>query len=575
MSLASAADNIESPASSDGEDGAAHVASSDQWVTRCICINNSQVEGFMIECERCQVWQHGDCVQVDKGKVPDEYFCELCRPELHDARGLWTGGVRSQPIGKVAVSRGSASKKKKTKSRKQNSQGGTLAGITAANVAGEGPSDNAMIDVRGTSSQPDPITPGAVQPDSASNGAEDDQKNLSREERKIVKIMQTIQMMEDRDKKRRRSGGTNATPDPQASANKGQAADEQTSKRRKSRPNSTSKRTGLDIPTLTIGGYDVEQLKTSPALLRNLFPISPMYLGSKIFLLQHVTLMENPSNGISSAPSTPIAHHQSLIKESISFARAASLPEDVMKSVKDERRTCRSPSPASRPGPSNMSANSSPFSSQPISPAQPVPESPVNASTAPPAVSEDPSSDNKMSAEPVADEITPSELVRASSDSSNCKPGLATIPRLSTIPKVSVTSARPPENTSSHPGPSIATKTNLFSPGVAIPPIPGTNAVTPLSSLSELMQTYMNAPPTEFAVSGHLDLSRFKPNPGMLVPPPSVPLVPPRWNSDQNGNAPHLFMPTRGYLPAMPFSRRPMPPPPSSFPSNNQQSHPS
>jgi hypothetical protein len=50
-------------------------------VTRCPCGDNDDQEGFMIQCETCQVWQHGDCVGVTKQTVPDEYYCELCMPE--------------------------------------------------------------------------------------------------------------------------------------------------------------------------------------------------------------------------------------------------------------------------------------------------------------------------------------------------------------------------------------------------------------------------------------------------------------------------------------------------------------
>ena len=39
---------------------------------------------FFIQCDNCQVWQHGGCVGlVDEAQTPDEYFCEQCRPSLH------------------------------------------------------------------------------------------------------------------------------------------------------------------------------------------------------------------------------------------------------------------------------------------------------------------------------------------------------------------------------------------------------------------------------------------------------------------------------------------------------------
>jgi hypothetical protein len=36
----------------------------------------------MIECDRCKVWQHVQCVVKNK-QVPDEYLCEVCDPHKH------------------------------------------------------------------------------------------------------------------------------------------------------------------------------------------------------------------------------------------------------------------------------------------------------------------------------------------------------------------------------------------------------------------------------------------------------------------------------------------------------------
>ena len=34
----------------------------DEAVTRCICEDNEDEEGFMVACDQCGVWQHGECV---------------------------------------------------------------------------------------------------------------------------------------------------------------------------------------------------------------------------------------------------------------------------------------------------------------------------------------------------------------------------------------------------------------------------------------------------------------------------------------------------------------------------------
>jgi hypothetical protein len=40
---------------------------------------------FMVQCETCEVWQHGLCVGYeDEGQVANiDYYCEQCRPDLH------------------------------------------------------------------------------------------------------------------------------------------------------------------------------------------------------------------------------------------------------------------------------------------------------------------------------------------------------------------------------------------------------------------------------------------------------------------------------------------------------------
>ncbi|KAK0723802.1 hypothetical protein B0T21DRAFT_414167 [Apiosordaria backusii] len=45
------------------------------------------VAGFFVQCDVCKVWQHGGCVGIMTNPGPDEYFCELCRRDLHK---LWT-----------------------------------------------------------------------------------------------------------------------------------------------------------------------------------------------------------------------------------------------------------------------------------------------------------------------------------------------------------------------------------------------------------------------------------------------------------------------------------------------------
>ncbi|KAI5448814.1 Histone deacetylase complex subunit [Naganishia albida] len=53
-------------------------------VTRCICGREADIDAMMIQCDHCNVWQHGACVGIwGDEEAPDEYFCELCKPNLH------------------------------------------------------------------------------------------------------------------------------------------------------------------------------------------------------------------------------------------------------------------------------------------------------------------------------------------------------------------------------------------------------------------------------------------------------------------------------------------------------------
>lgn len=49
---------------------------------RCVC-QSVDDDGFTIQCEDCLVWQHAVCVGISKESVPESYFCEVCRPDLH------------------------------------------------------------------------------------------------------------------------------------------------------------------------------------------------------------------------------------------------------------------------------------------------------------------------------------------------------------------------------------------------------------------------------------------------------------------------------------------------------------
>lgn len=47
----------------------------------CVCVPRRD-EGLMIQCERCLVWQHCDCVKADTSV--ESYLCERCQPREVD-----------------------------------------------------------------------------------------------------------------------------------------------------------------------------------------------------------------------------------------------------------------------------------------------------------------------------------------------------------------------------------------------------------------------------------------------------------------------------------------------------------
>lgn len=49
----------------------------DNSVTQCVCGHEDESE-FMIQCERCNAWQHGDCVGLTELTLPTKYMCFGC-----------------------------------------------------------------------------------------------------------------------------------------------------------------------------------------------------------------------------------------------------------------------------------------------------------------------------------------------------------------------------------------------------------------------------------------------------------------------------------------------------------------
>lgn len=65
----------------------------DAGIIRCVC-GFDHDDGFTIQCEKCNAWQHAICVNIkDEEHVPDIYLCDQCgdlQVDVQRARGLQT-----------------------------------------------------------------------------------------------------------------------------------------------------------------------------------------------------------------------------------------------------------------------------------------------------------------------------------------------------------------------------------------------------------------------------------------------------------------------------------------------------
>lgn len=69
-------------------------------VTRCIC-GESHNLGLMVQCDKCEVWQHCECIGLIQEKLPDHYYCDQCQPENHQL--IKTPSGRSKRLYSTAI----------------------------------------------------------------------------------------------------------------------------------------------------------------------------------------------------------------------------------------------------------------------------------------------------------------------------------------------------------------------------------------------------------------------------------------------------------------------------------------
>ncbi|CAO3641256.1 unnamed protein product [Mucor fragilis] len=70
------------PQASRDDDGMDMDDPTDGDIIRCVC-DDSDDDGFTIQCEHCENWQHASCVNIKKNNIPEHYMCDRCSRKLN------------------------------------------------------------------------------------------------------------------------------------------------------------------------------------------------------------------------------------------------------------------------------------------------------------------------------------------------------------------------------------------------------------------------------------------------------------------------------------------------------------
>ena len=69
----------------------------------CVCGENAIPEGkFMLDCDGCHNWSHGDCVGVSKTNVPATWFCHRCSADAAAERTMFHAAALPPPVAEAS-----------------------------------------------------------------------------------------------------------------------------------------------------------------------------------------------------------------------------------------------------------------------------------------------------------------------------------------------------------------------------------------------------------------------------------------------------------------------------------------
>ncbi|KAF9156272.1 myeloid lymphoid or mixed-lineage leukemia 5 (trithorax, ) [Linnemannia schmuckeri] len=142
----------------------------EEGIIMCVC-GSKEDEGAMVQCDKCEVWLHLECLNLSEDDVPEEYFCPTCQGLPTPS----TGGKSFRHI-PVRASERSRSQTKAGRPRRQLESQGAVLAKGSRRVARSKPVPHWMH-VR----QDTKIETGSDTEDTYSTGSDEDESQHSRE----------------------------------------------------------------------------------------------------------------------------------------------------------------------------------------------------------------------------------------------------------------------------------------------------------------------------------------------------------------------------------------------------------